>query len=1031
MPITPPVLDDLSYDQIVTDLVRRIPVYAPDWTDHNESDPGIALIELFAHLGEMIGYRLNRVPEVAHVELLKLLGIRLRPAHAARTRLALLLSDPTSAVATRLAVGLTAVATTGDPPPEFTTDTDHDLVPADVPVLLTTKHPHLHDVLLRADGTREAPVAFPDTPIDRSEWLDLRWDGRTPKAKDLPIEPIGLLKDPNHGFLWVGVRFNRSPSAGFRDTRVSLDFQFDDDEQPTLESIGACSPDLAVGESPRTVDWLHYWDDGTASMRRVPGRIEDATGDLSASGSVSFVVPPAFGVPSETDWVAMQEASSTDPLKATEAFSDALGANLGDLAAVDAAVADIGEVYRQHFSDAVDEVFDTLAPPPDLAVLLQTIQGELLDRFLQPFNFPDLLAVRDEIQSAVLDALGIVTCDADLQPMVDQLVGTFITPLVDLLALVPTDAFDPGDLAALADLTALADLSTALGEFRDFLTNMDLAAIRAQADSLHAEFRNWVANELSLTGPLALPVHLLQDLAGFYGNLAEQIIDDVWAGPVSVAVLTGIAEHYRTAALTAIDDALQIPPTEALSSLADNYAQAIEAATDALQLAAADITEFVDHPLDHRYRDPATVQGWLRVTIPGDWAGSGGPKLRYVGFNVVPASNASTARRSIIGSSNGRGGQMFTLGNTNVLDGTVTVSVQESVQPADPLVAWHETAELAAAGPRDRVFALDREAGVVTFGDGERGMVPPLIPGGGVIAVGAYRHGGGVEGEVPVGDITGLSTSVPGVRHAVNVVRATGGRDAEDLAAAKARARRDLATRHRAVTRSDFEWIAGQTPTVRVRKSVAVGLRRPLVGPDGAPPVPRCGPTLPAGPTGLDDTLVAHGAVSVVVVPDDDGPEPRPTESFLRAVCHHLDDHRLITTELHVVPPQYVRVCDLRVTVQPAPGFSRAALQDSITAAMAEYLHVFTGGDDGDGFGFGGQLHIADLTSRIARHEGVSRVEDVECSFTRTKSSAFPRQGELRSCPDASGQYESVGLAAEETVSFDAESALVTTVVAT
>ena len=64
MPITPPVLDDLTYDEIVTDLVRRIPVYAPEWTDHNESDPGIALIELFAHLGEMIGYRLNRVPEL-------------------------------------------------------------------------------------------------------------------------------------------------------------------------------------------------------------------------------------------------------------------------------------------------------------------------------------------------------------------------------------------------------------------------------------------------------------------------------------------------------------------------------------------------------------------------------------------------------------------------------------------------------------------------------------------------------------------------------------------------------------------------------------------------------------------------------------------------------------------------------------------------------------------------------------------------------------------------------------------------------
>jgi len=74
MPITPPNLDDLRFDRIREDLVRRIPVYAPEWTDHNESDTGITLIELFAHLAEQVGYRLNQIPEKNHIELLKLLG---------------------------------------------------------------------------------------------------------------------------------------------------------------------------------------------------------------------------------------------------------------------------------------------------------------------------------------------------------------------------------------------------------------------------------------------------------------------------------------------------------------------------------------------------------------------------------------------------------------------------------------------------------------------------------------------------------------------------------------------------------------------------------------------------------------------------------------------------------------------------------------------------------------------------------------------------------------------------------------------
>ena len=44
MPLPSPILDDRSYQQLRDELVRRIPVYTPEWTDHNASDPGITLI---------------------------------------------------------------------------------------------------------------------------------------------------------------------------------------------------------------------------------------------------------------------------------------------------------------------------------------------------------------------------------------------------------------------------------------------------------------------------------------------------------------------------------------------------------------------------------------------------------------------------------------------------------------------------------------------------------------------------------------------------------------------------------------------------------------------------------------------------------------------------------------------------------------------------------------------------------------------------------------------------------------------------
>jgi predicted phage baseplate assembly protein len=69
-----PRLDDRTYADLVEEARRLIPSFDPSWTDHNPSDPGITLIELFAWLTEMLLYRMDRVPE-AHVRtFLKLLG---------------------------------------------------------------------------------------------------------------------------------------------------------------------------------------------------------------------------------------------------------------------------------------------------------------------------------------------------------------------------------------------------------------------------------------------------------------------------------------------------------------------------------------------------------------------------------------------------------------------------------------------------------------------------------------------------------------------------------------------------------------------------------------------------------------------------------------------------------------------------------------------------------------------------------------------------------------------------------------------
>ncbi|WP_031522096.1 putative baseplate assembly protein [Streptomyces sp. NRRL F-5123] len=94
MPLPAPNLDDRRFQQLVDEAKRYVQQRAPEWTDHNVSDPGVTLIETFAYLVDQLLYRLNRVPEKNYLAFLDLLGIRLFPPAAARADVDFWLSAP-------------------------------------------------------------------------------------------------------------------------------------------------------------------------------------------------------------------------------------------------------------------------------------------------------------------------------------------------------------------------------------------------------------------------------------------------------------------------------------------------------------------------------------------------------------------------------------------------------------------------------------------------------------------------------------------------------------------------------------------------------------------------------------------------------------------------------------------------------------------------------------------------------------------------------------------------------------------------
>lgn len=67
-------LDDLTWEDLTAEARSLIPARSQAWTNHNPSDPGITLIELFAYVSESLMYELNRISKDNVLAFLRLIN---------------------------------------------------------------------------------------------------------------------------------------------------------------------------------------------------------------------------------------------------------------------------------------------------------------------------------------------------------------------------------------------------------------------------------------------------------------------------------------------------------------------------------------------------------------------------------------------------------------------------------------------------------------------------------------------------------------------------------------------------------------------------------------------------------------------------------------------------------------------------------------------------------------------------------------------------------------------------------------------
>ena len=269
-------------------------------------------------------------------------------------------------------------------------------------------------------------------------------------------------------------------------------------------------------------------------------------------------------------------------------------------------------------------------------------------------------------------------------------------------------------------------------------------------------------------------------------------------------------------------------------------------------------------------------------------------------------------------------------------------------------VQWEYWEDLDGSHGSDSHFIADFKAWTITFGDGTHGKIPEK---GNIIV--KYRSAAGSRGNVKAGTIDQILDPVLAASATVkNTEAASGGTDVQEtLESAIGRARKDLKEVTRAVTTSDYEYLALTCPGVRLDRARALEMYHPS----------------------HEDRV--HTVVSVAIVPKSKSSDSLelavPTKEEISLVRKHLEEYRLMGTELFVLSPEYVRV-KVETVVARDLRYLEESVEKAVKDALAEFLKPTEGGGpDGKGWPFGRPVYLSEVQQVIDGATGVDHVIDL------------------------------------------------------
>lgn len=951
-------LDDRTFDDIKDEAIRLIPRYCPEWTNHNASDPGITLIELFSWMTEMTLYRLNKVPQKSYISMLELMGLSLSPPQSARAIIQFFpIENSSKNVLIKNGTKIASVDSSTQP---IIFETEKKLLVRDSKILSCINR------------TRESFLENVDKNLEFSSFTLFETQNN--------IEHVLYISSPVFKYLREG---------------HIVQIYFD----------SVCEV-LSVQDEIINHLYFEYWDGRSWSEIKTYSSIrgmkkKDNTvflkGPVEIESSIIndiegyFIRAVLADVPNRNDVTILRSIKLKSIFEGEGFIPDICIINTnGNYEAVDMNASfrlfsDTPSI-NESFYIAADEIFKNKGSKVSLSFLFSEIyvpekNNESALFSYEYWNGKDWVKLTSEKNNFLDGTLsfkqsGVVSfkIPKDIKPTnVNNEEHLYIR-----IRLVTKDF-------AIGGVYVQDKNGNYQWEFNSKVQSPVLNKIRISYDALEQNAENLVAYS-------SFKWNNLDELRD--GNNKEVAIFNIDREHLP-ALYIGFSSKIKEGEFPLYfsienSDFVKIKNKEIFDFFDKNEESIKERTNRYVNIEWEYWNGSTWGKLDHSdFTDNFHESGFINFNIPNDleeaflyekncfWIravkinGSfeKQPVINKIIMNCVYAVNADTYQNEIVGSGTGAPGQSFYVSHPKLLPG-IRIAVEEGTIPSknelDKMIKdgidipyekesdkiwvnYKEVPNFYNSDAFSRHFVIDYSSGRIIFGDGVRGVNPPK--GKFNIKILEYKVGGGEIGNVAAHKLQFLTQSIPYITGCDNPFPAEGGCDMESIESLKSRAAGVFKSLNRAVTREDFEWLSCES-------SSSVGRAYCL------------------------ENKTLDGRIRIIIIPElvkEIGKNIKliPSKELLRRVTNYLNDRKLVGTSIVVTAPVY-----RNIKIQLDLSFKNNVFNVDIEKTkIKEQMEIFFNplvGGEGKGYDFGKTITKGLILKILEKNNSILSINNVE-----------------------------------------------------